>query len=129
MGSFVTGLYANASASQAGRMNSSKSTNRFKRIFSIGLGLAGITLCAWFVIDALRIRMNTHKLASSDPRVRERALRSIGEDRDVRAASAVFAVVEHETDRNLLEAAGYTAMRLRDVRAVPFLRKRAESGP
>jgi hypothetical protein len=109
--------------------SSTHASHPYKRIFAIALGLVGVALCAWSIGDKIRIQTYARKLSSPERRVRERALNVIGGERDVRAAAAVYALLEGETDRDLLEKTGHAAMRLRDVRAVPFLRKRTEGGP
>lgn len=93
------------------------------------LGLAGLLLLALYFVNESRIARLQAGVRSSDPRDRAKAHVYIGDERERRVLDAVLHQLERETDREILEKAGYATMRLGDPRGLELLRRRAAEGP
>jgi len=100
-----------------------------KRIGLLALSLPGLVVTAVVIGDQVRVHLWRAAIGNADAAVRTRALYEVAAQRERRAADAVFAVLETEQDRAVLEAAGYAAMRIGDPRGVPLLQRRAEESP
>ncbi|GMU22663.1 MAG: hypothetical protein AMXMBFR13_27480 [Phycisphaerae bacterium] len=68
-------------------------------------------------------------LSSPEAATRGDALTEVANERYQWLADDVLSLLEQETDRELLDKAGYAALRLRDRRAIEILRRRADAGP
>jgi len=100
-----------------------------KRIILAGVALPGVIVAAVAVADQINLRLQVLAIRSADPRVRADSLQKLALGREVRASGAVAETLQQEQDRAALEWAGYAAMRFRDTRNLPLLRRRADEGP
>lgn len=99
------------------------------RILRLCLAVIGVSMLAIVAVDRTQVVIDLFAMKSANADRRASALDRIADRRDRRAYDAVLTALENETDRALLEKAGYAAMRLGDARALPALCRRAETGP
>lgn len=107
----------------------SPTCNRVFRGAVATLALTGLLIAGFFFVDQNRIAGLRAGVRSSDPQTRAKAIGYIASEREQRALGAVLEQLEKETDRELLEQAGYATMRLRDPRGLAPLHRRASDGP
>jgi len=93
------------------------------------IALPGVLVAAAAAADQINLRLQVRAARSDDPQARIEALRRIALEREVRASDTVAEILQQEQDRGVLEWAGYAAMRLRDPRNLPCLRRRADEEP
>ncbi len=99
------------------------------RLLVLLLLIAGGNIVLLSVVPLLQTGRAIQQIRSKDPAVRRRGLGYVRDERAARAVEAVLERIEHEDDPDLVELAGYTAMRIRDLRGVAPLMRRADREP
>jgi hypothetical protein len=88
----------------------------------------GLAVLAVVVGDRVRLRLWRNDIHSDDSAIRGKALYKVGKEREGRAVDDVLSVLAEEQDREVLEHAGYAAMRLGDERGIGLLQRRSDQG-
>lgn len=98
----------------------------------IALGLlilVGLAAAAAAVADQVNLRLQLAACRSPDARVRLKAFERLARERDARAGQAIAEALDRETDRAVLEMAGYAAMRIGDTALLGALQRVASQEP
>jgi len=124
-------MLGNSEADAAPSVGASNAIRARGRWWWARVALAGVGVwpCAWAVLELAASGRAILAVGSANPQRRAWGLADAADRRDRRALDAVMAVLAGETDRALLEKAGYAAMRIADRRALPVLLRRAEEPP
>jgi hypothetical protein len=104
-----------------------------KRILAWGivacLVVPAVVLSAGALIDQIHTWQACSRFDKLASRDQLRLLQKAASERDHRLAGIVRKTLETTSDRVLLEAAGFAAMRMETVDTLPLLQKRADEGP
>ncbi len=98
---------------------------RALRILAVAVILAGLGVTAAAVGDQIRVRGLLRALRDPDPATRIKALTEIANEREVRARPVLADLLANEKDRDVLDMAGYAAMRVEVVGLVDTIKRRA----
>lgn len=99
------------------------------RPVGIVLAVIGLLGTATLLADQATLAWRCMGVRSSDAQRRESAIQAVADEREARAFEAVLDAFRRETNRTLLEKAGYALMRMGDRRGIEPLRRRADEGP
>jgi len=99
------------------------------RLLLVGILLVLLTAAAFAVGDRIRIGLWKKDILSGDKDVSCKALYRVAQEREPGALEEVYSVLSEAEDRQVLEYAGYAAMRLGDAGGIDLLRHRADTGP
>lgn len=99
--------------------------------WSIGICIVGpaVGVSGVVAVDHLLTRQVCGRFASTPPAEQLRWLQKAGTKRDRRFVEVVRTTLQSSSDRVLLEAAGYAAMRIDAVELLPLIQQRADEGP
>jgi len=107
----------------------SKERRLVKRIILAVALLVGLSVTALAVADQLQLHKWKQGISSSDSAVRSHAIYRVARERETRLADIVYEVLKQEQDRQVVEKAGYAAMRFENADGIELLRQRINDGP
>jgi hypothetical protein len=93
------------------------------------IAICGIPIVGMVISTHLQTHRWINDLSSADRGRRLHALQKLASERERAAVPAIRKSLDGEEDRELLEAAGYAALRVGDLDSVATLRKRSQTGP
>lgn len=107
-----------------------KATKRWKkRVILAVIALPVVIVAVVAMADQINLRLQMMAVHSEDHKTRADALRILALKRETRASDVVAEVLEHEQNREVLEWAGYAAVRIRDTDNLELLQRRANEEP